>query len=69
MKNDLLNGQMYISINGPKANSSEAEKMIEKVCLKFQQTRQDKSPNVFVVRKKIIFIPGVPNKILAFDQQ
>ena len=50
MKNDLLNGLMHISANGLKANSSEAEKMIEKVCLKFQQTRQDKRPNVFVVR-------------------
>ena len=50
MKNDLLNGLMLISINGPKANSSEAEKMIEKACLKFQQTRRNKRSNVFVVR-------------------
>ena len=41
---------MHVSVNGPKANSSEAENMIEKVCLKFQQTRRDKRPNVFVVR-------------------
>ena len=50
MKNDLLNGLMHISINGLKANSSEAEKVIEKVFLKFQQTRRDKQPNVFGVR-------------------
>ena len=36
MKNDLLNGLMHISINGPKANSSETEKTIGKACLKFQ---------------------------------
>ena len=52
MKNDLLhvNGLMHFSVNGPKANSSEAEKIIEKVCLKFQQTHQNKKPNVFVMR-------------------
>ena len=50
MKNDLLNGLMLISINGPKANSSEAEKMIKKACLKVQQTRRNKRSNVFVVR-------------------
>ena len=53
MKNDLLNGLMHISINGLKANSSETGKMIEKACLKFQQTRQNKMPNVFVVRTTV----------------
>ena len=53
MKNDLLNGLMHISINGPKANSSEAEKIMEKVCLKFQQTCRDKRLNVFVVRTTV----------------
>ena len=50
MKTDLLNGLMHIWINGPKANSSETEKMIEKVCLKFQQTCRDKRLNAYVVR-------------------
>ena len=53
MKNDLLNILMHILINGPKASSFEAEKMIKKVCPKFQQTRRDKRPNVFVVRTTI----------------
>ena len=53
MKNDLLNGLTHISINGPKANSSEAEKMIEKACLKFQQTRRNKRPDLFVVRTTV----------------
>ena len=53
MENDLLNGLMHISVNGLKANSSEAEKMIEKACLKFQQTRRNKRPYVFVVRTTV----------------
>ena len=53
MKNDLQNGLMHISINSPKANSSEAEKMIEKACLKFQQTCRNKRPNMFVVRTTV----------------
>ena len=50
MKNDLPNGLMHFSVNGPKENSSDAEKRIEKACPKFQQTRRNKKPNVLAVR-------------------
>lgn len=50
MKNDLLNALLHISINGPDVNSSDASKLIEKACLKFQQTGRYKRPNILVTR-------------------
>ena len=45
MRNDLLNALLQISINGPEMNSSDANKLIEKASLKFQQTGRNKKPN------------------------
>ena len=39
MRNDLQNALFQISISGPEMNSSDADKLIEKASLKFQQTR------------------------------
>ena len=50
MRNDLLNALLQISINGPEMNSSDANKLIEKAFLKFQQTRRNKKPNRLVVK-------------------
>ena len=50
MRNDLLNALLQISINGPEMNSSDAEKLIEKASLKFQQTRQNKKPKRLAVK-------------------
>ena len=37
MRNDLLNALLQISINGPEMNSSDADKLIEKVLLNFSK--------------------------------
>ena len=50
LRNDLLNALLQISINGPEMNSSDANKLIEKASLKFQQTRRNKKPNRLVVK-------------------
>ena len=50
MRNDLLNALLQISISGPEMNSSDANKLIEKASLKFQQTRRNKKPNRLVVK-------------------
>ena len=50
MRNDLLNALLQISINGPEMNSSDANKLIEKASLKFQQTWRNKKPNRLVVK-------------------
>ena len=50
LRNDLLNALLQISINGPEMNSRDANKLIEKASLKFQQTRRNKKPNRLVVK-------------------
>ena len=50
MRNDLLNALLQISISGPEMKSSNADKLTEKVSLKFQQTQQNKKPNRLAVK-------------------
>ena len=50
MRNDLLNALLQISINGPEMNSSDVDKLIDKVSLKFQETQRNKKPNRLVVK-------------------
>ena len=50
MKSDLLNDLMNITVDDPNKNSSDAEKIIKRACLKSHQTCQNQKPNAFVVR-------------------
>jgi ribosomal protein L14 len=44
MKNDMLEALMMISLNGPTPNSELADKLIRKVAVRFESSRQYKRP-------------------------
>ena len=46
MKNDLLNSLLHISINGPPANSKEADQLLERVCNVYANEKHKKIPEV-----------------------
>ena len=46
MKNDLLNSLLHISINGPPANSKEADQLLERVCSAYANEKHKKIPQV-----------------------
>ena len=51
MKNDMLNGLLHISMNGPPPNSAEADHLINRVVDKYCQQNHNKVPNIYVERK------------------
>ena len=46
MKNDLLNLLLHISVNGPPANSKEADQLLERVCSAYANEKHKKIPQV-----------------------
>ena len=46
MKNDLRNSLLHISINGPPANSKEADQLLERVCSAYANEKHKKIPQV-----------------------
>jgi len=46
MKNDLLEGLMHISINGPAVSSKEGSKIIDRAVKRWSQVIRRKLPNV-----------------------
>ena len=51
MKNDLLNSLLHISINGPPANSKEADQLLERVCNAYANEKHKKMPQVYSLGK------------------
>ena len=51
MKNDLLNSLLHISINGPSANSKEADQLLERVCNAYANEKHKKIPQVYSLGK------------------
>ena len=51
MKNDLLNSLLHISINGPPANSKEADQLLERVCNAYANEKHKKIPQVYSLGK------------------
>ena len=47
MKNDLLNSLLRISINGPSANSKEADQLLERVCNAYANEKHKKIQQVY----------------------
>ena len=47
MNNDMLNGLIHISMNGPPVNTKEADELIERVVDKFIQEKHYKVPNSY----------------------
>ena len=47
MKNDFLNFLLHISINGPPANSKEADQLLERVCNAYANEKYKKIPQVY----------------------
>ena len=47
MKNDLLNSLLRISINGPSANSKEADQLLERACNAYANEKHKKIPQVY----------------------
>ena len=46
IKNDFLNFLLHISINGPPANSKEADQLLERVCNVYANEKHKKIPEV-----------------------
>ena len=51
MKNDLLNLLLHISVNGPPANSKEADQLLERVCNAYANEKHKKIPQVYSLGK------------------
>ena len=51
MKSDLLNSLLHISINGPSANSKEADQLLERVCNAYANEKHKKIPQVYSLGK------------------
>ena len=45
MKNDLLNGLLHISINGPTSHSNEAKAVVTRAVEKYDSSRRHHKPN------------------------
>ena len=50
-KNNLLNSLLHISINGPPANSKEADQLLERVCNAYANEKHKKIPQVYSLGK------------------
>ena len=52
VKNDLLNSLLHISINGPSANSKEADQLLERICNVYAANgKHKKIPQVYSLGK------------------
>ena len=51
MKNDLLNSLLHVSINGPSANSKEADQLLQRVCNAYANEKHKEIPQVYSVGK------------------
>ena len=49
LKNDMLNGLLHISMNGPPANSKEADALINRVVERYVEERHYKAPTIHSV--------------------
>ena len=52
MKNDLLNAMLHITINGPAANSPEAEQLINRVVERYIDQNPHKLPQIYTPKQK-----------------
>ena len=52
MKNDLLNGLLHISLNGPPVGSPEAENLLNRVVDKYCEEKHNKKPTLYGPREK-----------------
>ena len=62
MKNDLLNGLLHLSINGPTTNSNEAKAVITKAVEKYDSSRRHRRPN-----KSHLIMPTNPSIAVQVD--
>ena len=51
MKNDLLNSLLHMSINGPSANSKEADQILKRVCNAYPNEKHKKIPQFYSLGK------------------
>ena len=51
MKNDLLNAMLHITINGPAANSPEAEQLINRVVERYIDQNPYKVPQIYTPKQ------------------